>query len=107
MIQKILCPGCAESALKMHFTKNYPTGQPQLTKYAGEYAKLTWGTAQSSFFCDFCGQDINPMTKCAAFSIWTEKNPFISGWEEFYIDPLSPDAVAVACQVKKRMGVTP
>lgn len=106
MNQNIYCPKCAVNTrerLGLH-QANYPNFK---SRHKGEYIKLTWGTALNPYRCDLCGQAIPLNTKCAAFSIWTDRNPFIPGWEERYINPLPPEAVTIAEQVEKRLRGRP
>lgn len=106
MKQEILCPGCAEETrgrLGLH-EKNYPSFK---SRYQGEYIKLTWGIALNPYLCDLCAKAINQETLCAAFSIWTDRTPFIHGWEEHYIDPIPDKDVTNAVHATKRMKGTP
>ncbi len=107
MKQEIICPKCAET-MQGRFglsNENYPnfTSRP----YHGEYVKLTWGIALNPYICDQCANYIPVETKCAAFSVWTNRIPFITGWEEDYIDPLPSEMVTTAAKVEKRIKGRP
>lgn len=75
MKQEILCPPCAVD-LRNHF----PTDNP----YPGEYLKFLPGLALSDFLCDYCGIAILTDQDCTAYSVWTDRRPYIP-WEQIYI----------------------
>jgi len=101
MKQEILCPKCAEDICRRFGL--HKANYPNFTRcpYQGEHIKLTWGIALNLNKCDHCAKDISVETKCAAFSIWTDKIPFIYGWEERYIDPLTSKMVTIAAKVER------
>lgn len=76
MKQEILCPKCHDELEEMFKKKPVPKN---------EHIKFLPGRAIRAFICDFCGKPIEPLTECAAFSVWTDTAPFIQGWERNFI----------------------
>jgi hypothetical protein len=96
--QEILCLDCALTA-KKQFTTRSP--------YAGEYVKVLMGIARNSFVCDQCAKPIPKEFVCAAFSIWSDRLPFILGWKLRYISPIDESAVKLAIETARRMEAKP
>lgn len=74
MKQEILCPKCTYQMKRM-IGKGYP----------GEYTDFQEGRARRPFKCDFCGNDIAPLDRCVAFSLWSDTIPNYPGWWINYI----------------------
>ena len=86
---EIMCLPCAEKLRKalnvdpMPAGTNFHTFQP----FPGERVRFVFGEAISRYRCDFCNTDLMDSDRCAAVSIYTNKNPY-SEWEGIYINPL-------------------
>lgn len=74
MKQEILCIPCAAEMKRI--IGKLPRG---------EYTDYTPGRARQQYHCDFCGEEIKPLQPCVAFSLWTDTNPRIDGWERKFI----------------------
>ena len=51
----------------------------------GEYVSFVPGRSLNQYHCDYCGNIIEPLVRCFAFSIWTDTIPYITDWESNYI----------------------
>jgi hypothetical protein len=78
MVRKIECKKCEAASKKM-----FPTESP----YPGEHVKFVTGTANKNMICDHCGKRITKDEVVCAFSIFTDRTPYMP-WEEEFVTPL-------------------
>jgi hypothetical protein len=75
MKQSIICGACSIDQRRL-----FPNDNP----YPGEHVKFLPGFALQNYYCDLCAAAIFEGEKCVAFSIWTDRTPYIP-WEQVYM----------------------
>jgi hypothetical protein len=102
MKRDILCLKCA-GKLTFVKSKGKPLASGIIYKpYPDEYLKLTYGVALADYVCDSCGQGIKAELLCAAYSLWSDRIPYLP-WEEDYIKPVTQADVDLARAAAKRI----